>query len=43
MTATEADEWRAAVNDMTEMERAHPRPEWYELGLCGDREDARHE
>lgn len=38
------DEWRAAVVDMTEVERAVTESETRRAGgLCGDREDARYE
>lgn len=38
------DEWRAAVVDMTEVERAVTESESRRaLGMCGDREDARYE
>lgn len=38
------DEWRAAVADMSEMDRAVTESECRRaLGLCGDREDARYE
>ncbi|GAB5019953.1 hypothetical protein JHV675_28220 [Mycobacterium avium subsp. hominissuis] len=41
---TDEDEWRAAVADMSEMDRAVTEYECRRaLGLCGDREDARYE
>lgn len=40
----EVTEWRAAVTDMTEVERVVTESECRRaLGLCGDREDARYE
>jgi hypothetical protein len=40
----EADEWAAAVNGMTEMERAVATENRYAyLGVIGDCEDARYE
>lgn len=40
----ETTEWRAAVIDMTEVDRAVTESERRRaLGLCGEREDARYE
>ncbi len=41
---SDLDEWRAALDGLTEQERAGIESECRRaLGLCGDREDARYE
>lgn len=41
---TDYDEWRRAIDDMTEMQRAATETDVrHALGMCGDREDARND